>query len=159
MTRQIAYIFITLFFFSCHSTKSRIVKYPKSPDYLVTGYYHISKDSDKYQRQLYGTTLKYNLIPTPIITVENFTNVAVDKNNFGNYYIHIGLDESGGQKWSEETAKSIGDSLAIIVNNELIQVALVMSQITSPVTAINPRDLTKSQAEKYLLDIKAKMRN
>lgn len=134
-----------------------MVNYRKSPDYLVTGYYHLSKDSEKYQRQLYGTTLKYNLVPTPIITVDDFTNASVDKNNFGNYYIHIDLDEAGGRKWSEETAKSIGDSLAIIVNNELIQVALVFSQITAPVTAINPKGLTKSQAEKYVLKIKAKM--
>ena len=124
---------------------------------MVTGYYYLSKDSNKFQRQLYGTTKKYNLIKTPIITIDNFTEAYVDKNNFDGYFISITLDKTGGQKWSEATGKTIGDSLAIIINNELIQVAKVNAQINAPVTAINRIGLTKSQAEQYLADIKAKM--
>lgn len=159
MTRQITYIILALIFFDCSSTKNKTADNSKSTDhnYLVTGYYYLTKDSDKFQRQLFGTARKYSLNPAPIITVDNFTKVSVDKNNFGNYYLRIDLDESGGQKWSEGTGKAIGDSLAIVVNNELIQVARVNAQITAPVTAINREGLTKSEADKYLADIKAKM--
>ena len=127
------------------------------PDYLVTGYYYLSKTPNNFRRQLSGTTKQYYLKPSPIITVKNFTSASVDKNNFGNYYVSINLDEAGGQKWSEATGKTIGDSLAIVINNELIQVARVNAQITAPVTAVNKVGLTRSQADKYLKAIKAKM--
>lgn len=146
---------------SCHSAKnnttdSNIIL--TDSNYLVTGYYYLSKDSDKYKRQLYGTTTEYSLDPIAIITVDNFTSVFVDKNNSGNYYIYINLNEPGGQKWSEGTARATGDSLAIVINNELVQVAYVNGQIIAPVTAINRSGLTKSLADKYLTDIKAKMK-
>ncbi len=157
MTRLITYLIILISLFGCHSTKNKTADNNKTSDYLVTGYYYLSKNSNKFQRQLYGTTKKYNLIKTPIITVDNFTEAYVDKNNFGGYFISITLDKTGGQKWSEATGKTIGDSLAIIINNELIQVAKVNAQINAPVTAINRIGLTKSQAEQYLADIKAKM--
>ena len=159
MTRQITYLILILFLFNCHLTKNKSADNSKStnPEYLVTGYYYLSKDSNKFQRQLYGTTRKYYLNPTPIITVDNFTSASVDKNIFGDYYIGINLDESGGKKWSEATGKTIGDSLALIINNELINVPRVNAQITAPITVVSRVDMTKSQADKYLADIKAKM--
>ncbi|MEO6883837.1 MAG: hypothetical protein ABI199_07415 [Bacteroidia bacterium] len=159
MTRQIIQVIFILFLTNCCSTKNTTADKSKStdPNYLVTGYYYLSKDSNKFQRQLYGTTRKYYLNPAPIITVDNFTSASIDQNKLGGYYIGINLDEAGGQKWSEAIGKTIGDSLAIIVNNELVQVAKVNAQITAPVTAINRGGLTKSQADKYLEEIKAKM--
>jgi preprotein translocase subunit SecD len=68
------------------------------------------------------------------------------------------LDAPGGQKFSQGTAKAIGDSLAIIINNELVHVAGVYAQIMAPVTAITRKGLTKSQADKYSADIRAKMK-
>lgn len=144
---------------NCSSTKTKLEETTKAndPNYLVTGYYYLSKDTNRFERALLGTTRNYYLNPTPIITVENFLTASVEKNNFGDYYIRIDLDETGGKNWTEATGKTIGDSLAIVINNELIHVARVNAQITAPVTAIMRSGLTKKEAYKYLSDVKAKM--
>jgi len=160
MMRQVTSLILFIFFISCYSAKKSGTDNKKSrvPEYLVTGYYYLSTDSDTCQRLLSGTTRKYNLNSVPIITVSNFKNVTVDKNSVGSYYIRIDLDKSGGQKWSDATGKSIGDSLAIIIDNELVQVAWVNAQINAPVTAINKEGLTKLEVDKYLAEIKRKMK-
>lgn len=159
MIKTIIQLVLIFFLSNCSSTKTKSEDAVKvtDPNYLVTGYYYLSKDSSHFQRPLLGTAKNYYLNPTPIITVENFLTATVDKNNFGDYYIRIDLDETGGQNWTEATGKTIGDSLAIVINNELIHVARVNAQINAPVTAIMRSGLTKTEAYKYLSDVKAKM--
>ncbi len=160
MNRPIIHLILSLILLGCSLTKNKTNDHTiKSSGYLETGYYFLSRNSDQYQRQLSGTLKNYYLNPIPIITVDNFTNVSAIKNEWGYYYIRIDLNDSGGQKWSEGTGKAIGDSLAIVINNELIQVVRVNAQITAPITAINRENLTKSEADKYLSDIKAKMKS
>lgn len=49
--------------------------------YLIKGYYYLTLKRNKFQRELYNTSNKYYINPTPIIKVGNFTKIEVDKIN------------------------------------------------------------------------------
>jgi hypothetical protein len=69
MIRQVAYFFIILSLLSCQTAKNKISNSSSSKDYLVTGYYYLSKDSNKFQRQLYNSTKNYYLNPNPVYEI------------------------------------------------------------------------------------------
>jgi preprotein translocase subunit SecD len=59
------------------------------------------------------------------------------------------LDKDGTGKWSIATQNSIGLKLAFVLDNRLLQVATVMSQITGGVTAINRSIYSKQDLENF----------
>ena len=59
------------------------------------------------------------------------------------------LDKEGTQHRSYATQKAIMNKLAFILDNRLLQVATVNSQITSGVTALNRGDYSKQELENF----------
>jgi len=58
------------------------------------------------------------------------------------------LDKEGTKNWSIATENSRGKHLAFVLDNRLLQVAKVNSQITGGMTALNRGDYTQQELEK-----------
>jgi preprotein translocase subunit SecD len=90
--------------------------------------------------------------PKPIVVVKNFTTFEIYESNAdGQKYIGLTmrLDEVETENWSVATEKAIGKQLAFILDNRLLHVAKVNSQISACVTALNRGDYSKSELENF----------
>ena len=59
------------------------------------------------------------------------------------------LDKEGTENWSYATQKAIMKKLAFVLDNELLQVATVKSQITGGVTVLNRGDYSRQELENF----------
>ncbi len=61
------------------------------------------------------------------------------------------LDKEGSEKWSDETEKAMraNRSLAFVLDNRLLQVSMVSSQITGGVTALNRGYYSRQELENF----------
>lgn len=119
---------------------------------LYTGWYYVVDRPNGYKRQLDKSDETYYLDPKPIITAKNVTTFEIyESNHNGKKYfgLTMRLDKEGTEKWSYATQKSIMKKLAFILDNRLLQVATVYSQITGGVTAINRGDYTRQELENF----------
>jgi preprotein translocase subunit SecD len=114
---------------------------------LQTGFYYIVEADDGFKRQLDKDSLSYFIDPTPIVTSKNIVKFEIYTSNYGGIGLSMKLDDNGTIAWSEATEKATGKELAFIVDNKLIQVARVISQITGGMTALNRGIYTKRELE------------
>jgi hypothetical protein len=135
----------------CYKESKEILK--GDSIFLRTGWYYVLRDSTNgCKRRLNKSIEAYFLDTHPIVNIKNFTALeiyessAVGQKYFG---LAIRLDKEGTDNWSIATAKSIGLQLAFILDNKLIQVSKVNSQITGGVTAINSINYTKQELENF----------
>lgn len=122
---------------------------------LATGWYFIETDSTGFKRQLETTEEVYFLNPRPIAIAPNFKQVTLGKNRYDDFYLSISLDEAGTQAWAAATLKATGGKLGFILNNCLLYVPHINSQITQGMTVINSSNYTKEEyeeLEKRLID-------
>jgi len=115
---------------------------------LMTGWYYISDNDSGFVRQLDKTDEFYTINPFPILTAEDMTTIAVDKNNWGNLYLLIKFGKEGTELWRVATGKAIGKKLALIVNDKLLYTAYVNSEITAGVSTLGRTDYSKEEYEK-----------
>ena len=119
---------------------------------LYTGWYYVVDTSNGYKRQLDKSDETYYLDPRPIVTAKNFTTFEIyesifkDKKDFG---LSMRLDKEGTENWSNATLRALGSKLAFVLDNRLLQVAMVNSQITGGVTALNRGDYTRQEFENF----------
>ena len=118
---------------------------------LYTGWYYIIDTNNGYKRILDKSTETYYLDRNPIVTAKNFTKLEIyetkgEKKYFG---LSIRFDEEGTERWSLATEKSIGKKLAFILDNRLLYVPEVNSQITGGMSAINRGDYSKDELENF----------
>ena len=121
---------------------------------LYTGWYYVVDTPNNYKRQLDKSDETYYLEPKPITTAKNITTLEVyessynDKNYIG---LTIRLDKNGTESWSYATRKAevMGLRLAFILDNKLLQVAKVNSQITGGVTALNRGEYSRKELENF----------
>ena len=119
---------------------------------LYTGWYYIVDTDNGFKRQLDKSTDTFFIDPKPIVVAKNFTTFEIYESNAGGQkYIGLTmrLDEQGTENWSVATEKAIGKQLAFILDNKLLYVAKVNSQITAGVTALNRGDYSKAELENF----------
>ena len=116
--------------------------------YLETGWYYVVDNNNNFQRQLDKSTDTFFIDPKSIVTAKNFTKFEIYTSRYGDVGLSMLLDKTGTENWSIATEKSIGNYLAFILDNKLLQVARVNSQITAGVTALNRGDYSKEELEK-----------
>lgn len=121
------------------------VEQSQSLDDLVTGWYYLTDKKNGIEKTLKGSEEVFFIDPTPIVTVENFTDLEIYQSNYGDYGLTIRLDERGTKEWSIATGKSIDKKLALIIDNELYFTPTVNSQIDVGITALNRGDLTEKE--------------
>jgi hypothetical protein len=117
---------------------------------LNTGWYYILENENDFKRQLEKTTDTFYIDPKPIVVAKNFTSFEIYESNAGGQkYVGLimRLDKTGTESWSVATKRAIGKELAFILDNRLIHVAKVNSQITTGVTALNRDDYSKAELE------------
>lgn len=119
---------------------------------LYTGWYFIVETDSGIKRQLDKSTRIYSIHPKAIVTAKNFTRLEIYESNAGGQkYLGLSmqLDKEGTKNWSMATEKTIGRHLAFILDNRLLQVAKVNSQITAGMTALNRGDYTRQELENF----------
>jgi hypothetical protein len=117
---------------------------------LYTGWYYVVDSSNGYKRQLDKSDETYYLDPKPIVTAKNFTTFEIYESNDQEYLgLTMRLNKEGTESWSNATLKAQGNRLAFILDNRLLQVAIVNSQITGGVTALNRGDYSRQELENF----------
>lgn len=130
----------------------RLLEEPHDSTILYTGWYNIVDTNNGIKRQLDKSTDTFFIDPNPIVTVANIkTSEIYESNTGGQKFVGLTmhLDETGTESWSVATEKAIGKQLAFILDNRLLQVAKVNSQITSGVTALNRGDYSRAELENF----------
>ena len=105
--------------------------------YLPTGWYYVLEDSSGVERVLDRSTEKYWLRAKPIITGDHIVEFKTYHSKSGDVGLSMQLDKDGINAWSWATGRAIGGELAFVVNNRLLYVAKVNSEITNGMTALN----------------------
>lgn len=119
---------------------------------LSTGWYYVVEGGKGVKRKLDRSTDSFFIDPTPIVLAKNFTTLeifegdATRKNYIG---LAIHLDEAGTENWRVATGKALGNRLAFIIDNRLLQVARVNAQITTGMTVLNRGTYSRDQLEKF----------
>lgn len=163
--------FIALFFTSCgnsHVAKQRAadrhledkefhihetsdtVQYDSTT--LYTGWYYVVDTPTNYKRQLDKSDETFYLDSKPIVTAKNITTFEIYESNYNDkkyFGLAMRLNEEGTENWSNATYRSIGNKLAFILDNRLLQVATVNSQITGGVTALNRGEYSRQELEHF----------
>ena len=119
---------------------------------LYTGWYYIVDTDNGFKRQLYKSTETFFIDPKPIVVAKNFRTFEIYESKAGGQkYIGLTmrLDETGTENWSVATEKAVGKQLAFILDNRLLHVAKVNSQITAGVTALNRGDYSRVELENF----------
>jgi preprotein translocase subunit SecD len=121
---------------------------------LYTGWYYVVDTPNGYKRQLDKSNEVYYLDPKPITTAKNVTTFEFYENSYNgkkHYGLTMRLDKDGTESWSYATRKAevMGLQLAFIIDNKLLQVSKVNSQITGGVTNLNRVDYSHEELENF----------
>lgn len=121
--------------------------------YLYTGWYYVTNNENGFKRQLDKSAETFFIDPTPIVTAKNFTTFEIyesnpDRNGEKYLGLAIQLDKTGTENWSIATEKAIGNYLAFILDDQLLHISFVNSQITLGVTALYRGDYSREELEK-----------
>ncbi|MEQ1732687.1 MAG: hypothetical protein ABL940_03385 [Bacteroidia bacterium] len=119
---------------------------------LCTGWYYIVDVESGFKRQLDKSSDTFFIYPKPIVIAANFTKLEIyESNESEEKYIGMTmrLDEIGTENWSVATGKSIGKQLAFILDNRLLYVAKVNSQITAGITALNRGGYSRVELDNF----------
>lgn len=119
-----------------------------SIDSLTTGWYYIDESKFGIAKKLKGTDKVFFISPTPIITAKNFKKIEVYRNIDGDYGLSIKLDKKGKKEWKIATAKSIGNRLALIIDNELVTAPKVNMEIENGMTSYYQKGLHREELDK-----------
>jgi preprotein translocase subunit SecD len=109
-------------------------------------------------RQLEKTDETYYLNPQPIVTVKSFTTIEFYENNYNGklyYGLQMQCDKAGTEAWRQATRKAIYKKVAFILDNKLLFVATVNSEITNGVAVINSDKHSRAEFENIRAIIEA----
>lgn len=121
---------IKLLFITFFSTSILFVPEKK----LETGIYYVkdSRESSTVQLEYkdYNNLISIlNIDTVAVCEQKDFKKVELDVSHYSGNTILIELTKDGAKKFSEATEKSIGKSLAIIVNGEIVSAPYVNEKI------------------------------
>ena len=121
----------------------------RSDSILSTGWYRVVDSIHGFKRQLDKTSQHYFIDPNPITTTKNFKYLKIYAMQEGGFGLLMQFDDIGTSLWNTATniAQQRNQRLAFILNDTLLHVPLVVSQITGGVAAINRNDYSRSEIE------------
>lgn len=122
---------------------------------LKTGWHFVLYDSSGVSRQLDRSTETYWLRVKPIITGDHIVEFKTYRSKSGELGLSMKLDKDGTNAWSWATGESVGRQLAFVVNNRLLQVGTVMSEITNGMTALNRGIYNEQELKAIEAEVKA----
>jgi|WetSurMetagenome_2_1015567.scaffolds.fasta_scaffold162026_2 hypothetical protein len=127
--------------------------------YLKTGWYFVTTKESGIQRKIQGMDEVIFIDPAPIVTVYNFKELEIYKSNNNDFGLLIKLDTEGSKSWGIATKKTIGNRIALIIDNELIFTPQVNAQITTGISALNRGDLSEEELKNLKLKIEKEINN
>jgi preprotein translocase subunit SecD len=105
-----------------------------------------------YKRQLLKPDEVYFLDPKPIMTAKNIKASEIHENWLNNkqyFWLTMRLDKEGTENWSYATRVAIAKRLAFIIDNRLLQVVTVKSQMTDGIAVLARADFSKQEVENF----------
>jgi len=149
---------ISIFLLSGYSRGHNIKDNPdalRSDSVLHTGWYYIVDSNSSYKRQL-GNDRKYYFIdPNPITSARDIITITIYDRKEGGPVLLMKLDDKGAIAWSNATNKWIGKRLGFILDDRLLEVDYVNSQIEGGTTALIQGYFTKAELENFKTRIKS----
>lgn len=133
-----------------HHTKDNPDILKRDSTVLYTGWYYIADTPNTYMRELEKTDETYYLNLQPIVTVKSFTTIEFYENNYNGklyYGLQMQCDKTGTEAWRLATRKAIYKKVAFILDNKLLFVATVNSEITNGVAVINSDKHSRAEFE------------
>jgi preprotein translocase subunit SecD len=144
MKQLVLMIVTTVLFLGCNVTPNQVENRSQKDEFIInsdstlqSGWYNIVDIDNGFERQLDMDTIFYFIDPKPIVRAKNITILEIYESNDGDLGLSMQFNEEGTNAWSEGTKKAIGKKLAFILDNELVYVPIVRSQVTSGMAAIN----------------------
>ncbi|MBN1295056.1 MAG: hypothetical protein JXB48_24695 [Candidatus Latescibacteria bacterium] len=125
---------------------------------LYTGWYYVADDENGFERQLHRSTNVYFINPNPIVTAENFEAIRsfeTNTNEETSWILSIQLDDEGTEILSVVTENAIGRQLAFILDNSLLYVVEIDSQISTGLTELNRDIYSKEELENFMVILKS----
>jgi preprotein translocase subunit SecD len=123
---------------------------------LQSGWYYVSENETGYKKKLDKTEEIYFIDPTPIIKPKNIKKVEFYLTRQDKPALKMTFDKRGTKAWSAATRKAYITKLklAFIVDDQLLQVSSMESEITGGVAALNRSVHSKNELEqiKKILD-------
>jgi hypothetical protein len=111
---------------------------------LMTGFYFVTRPNTGFSRYYkdFDTTITIN--PRPIVTVEDIVKMSIGKSNYGFLYIGINFGKRGTEAWKEATVLNPIEYnyVVFVLNDSIIEMRRVVSQIPNGVSAISTRTST-----------------
>jgi len=117
--------------------------------FLPTGIYPISESKTSIEKYFEKDEDTYFIVSKPIIAVERFDSVKVNKIDDDLYGLQVTLDETGKKELADASTNAVGVKWAFIVNNYLWAVARVNTPITEGELVMSGGHFTQN----YLEDI------
>jgi preprotein translocase subunit SecD len=155
MIKLFTFLLGIIIFCNCNFTDNKIVNKPEqseakiiSDSILQTGFYYVKRDSEFLKRQLDKDSVCFFIDPTPIVTAKNITSLEIKQNIYGSIILVIKFDDNGTEAWSEATRKWVGRQIAFVLDDKLLEVPIVNSQITGGVAALNRGIYSREELEK-----------
>jgi SagB-type dehydrogenase family enzyme len=132
------------------------VQVTHSDTILKTGWYYVSNQETDFKRQLDKSSEFYYINPDVKVPVEQFEELNIVENEYnGTKYtsLIIRFNKNGTENWSNVTKESIGNRIALIIDNKLVSVPRVNAQITTGASSLNNPAYTKEELEDLLKQI------
>jgi hypothetical protein len=119
---------------------------------LYTGWYFVIDTPTGYKRQLLQSDEVYFLNSKPIMTAKNIKASEIHENWLNNeqyFWLTMRLDKEGTEKWSYATRVAITKRIAFVIDNQLLQVVTVNSQMTDGIAVLARADFSRQEVEDF----------
>jgi len=123
---------------------------------LDDGWYETTTNENDFMRIDKLTQNQYFINPKPIILPDNFFSGEEFENQEGVKGLSVYFDETGIESWARATHDNTDSYLIFILDNEILTVQYVNSQITNGASAFWKSDLTDNQWRRIKSMIKNK---
>lgn len=138
--------------FNANTSKSYLTHkiLTNSDSTLQTGWYHFADSVNGYKRQLERDTIFYYIDSFAVVTANNIVTLEIYHNVYGDLGLSMKFDHVGTNAWREATRRAAnkGSKLAFILDDRLMQVSEVTSEISGGVAALNRGIFTKEELHK-----------
>lgn len=115
---------------------------------LITGWYFVENSSKGITKIDSISNIAYSINPKPILLPTNFKRGEEFANYQGYKGLSIYFDDIGTESWSIATEKATGSELVFILDDKIISINYVNSQITSGVCAFWYDKISKNDLDK-----------
>ncbi len=132
--------------------KDSLVIAKRDSSVLSTGWYYVSDSTTTLKRILDKSTDTFSIAPKPIVSAKDFAMVELNEIKEGGQKVIVLtmlLNEEATEKWSIATEKAIDKQLAFVLDNKLLYVVRITTQITVGVATLNRSLYSRQELEKF----------